>query len=113
MIRSRQIRPPIYSLKQSKLRRRRVLRYAILYFSMFVLFIILMVGPVIAKKLIDIPKIDIMELQQPSDWNNNDTTNSQTGTALGSGARPTARPSATREASRMMARMMMDAYQQM
>ena len=81
---------------------------------MFVLFIILMVGPVIAKKFISIPKINIMELQQPSNWNNNDTSGSQTGTALGSGARATAtaRASATR-GSKMMARMMMDAYQAM
>lgn len=88
---SRQIRPPIYSLKQSKLRKRRVVRYAILYFSMFVLFILLIVGPVVAKKFIDIPRIDIMELQQPTNWNNNDTSASDTGTARGSGgARATA-----------------------
>ncbi|KAH9819855.1 Glycosyltransferase family 48 protein [Teratosphaeria destructans] len=84
---SRQIRPPIYSLKQSKLRKRRVVRYAILYFSMFVLFIILVVGPVIASKFISVPKLDIMQLEQPDNWNNNDTLGtSQTGTALGAAA---------------------------
>ncbi|CAJ2508838.1 Uu.00g138640.m01.CDS01 [Anthostomella pinea] len=49
---SRQIRPPIYSMKQSKLRRRRVVRFAILYFSLLVLFIALIVGPVVAGKQI-------------------------------------------------------------
>ncbi|KAI1491749.1 family 48 glycosyltransferase [Biscogniauxia mediterranea] len=49
---SRQIRPPIYSMKQSKLRRRRVIRYAILYFTLLVLFVGLIVGPVIAGKYI-------------------------------------------------------------
>ncbi|KAF2770909.1 1,3-beta-glucan synthase [Teratosphaeria nubilosa] len=84
---SRQIRPPIYSLKQSKLRKRRVVRYAILYFSMFVLFIVLVVGPVIASKFISVPKLDIMQLEQPDNWNNNDTLGtSQTGTALAAAA---------------------------
>lgn len=77
---------------------------------MFVLFILLMVGPVIAKKFIAIPKIDIMELQQPADWNNNDTSASETGTAVNGGAEATA--SSTRDASKLMARMMYDAYQQ-
>jgi len=96
---SRQIRPPIYSLKQSKLRKRRVVRYAILYFSMFVLFLVLIVGPVIVKKFMDIPTINILDLQQPTNWNNNDTSASDTGTAVGSGARATgtgARASSTR-----------------
>ncbi|GJN76561.1 1,3-beta-D-glucan synthase [Purpureocillium lilacinum] len=47
---SRQIRPPIYSQKQSKLRRRRVIRFACLYFAMLALFVGLLVGPVIAGK---------------------------------------------------------------
>jgi len=80
---SRQIRPPIYSLKQSKLRKRRVVRYAILYFLMFFLFLILIIGPVIASKFIATPKLSIFALQQPDNWNNNDTLGtSQTGTAL-------------------------------
>ncbi|OAA73747.1 1,3-beta-glucan synthase component GLS1 [Cordyceps fumosorosea ARSEF 2679] len=50
---SRQIRPPIYSMKQSKLRRRRVIRFAILYFVLFVLFLALVVAPgVIGKKVL-------------------------------------------------------------
>ena len=68
---------------------------------MFVLFIILIIGPVIASKLGINPKVDIMELQQPSNWDNNDTTSSQTGTAIGgSGASATASAGA-----KMMARM--------
>jgi len=64
---SRQIRPPIYSSKQSKIRKRRVLRYSVLYFSMFLLFFILIVGPVIANKFKVLPKIDlqVMDLMQP------------------------------------------------
>ncbi|KAI6779454.1 glucan synthase component-like protein [Emericellopsis cladophorae] len=45
---SRQIRPPIYSMKQSKLRRRRVIRFAIMYYAMLVLFLALVVGPAVA-----------------------------------------------------------------
>ncbi|KKA27206.1 hypothetical protein TD95_002108 [Thielaviopsis punctulata] len=44
---SRQIRPPIYSLKQSKLRRRRVTRYATLYFTLLIVILIVIVGPAI------------------------------------------------------------------
>ncbi|KAK5172890.1 1,3-beta-D-glucan synthase [Saxophila tyrrhenica] len=91
---SRQIRPPIYSLKQSKLRKRRVVRYAILYFSMFFLFIILIVGPGVAGKyggdLTDtlwgtLGGESIMYLMQPSGLNHNDTTNKATGTAQAGG----------------------------
>src|SRR5690606_12607141 len=44
---SKQIRPPIYSAKQTKLRKRRVIRFSVLYFAMFFVFLILIVGPVI------------------------------------------------------------------
>lgn len=97
---SRQIRPPIYSLKQSKLRKRRVVRYAILYFSMFVLFFILIIGPVIANKFGVFKDFGTstfkgleggsFALLQPTNWYNNDTRNhTVTGYALtgkGSGA---------------------------
>lgn len=76
---------------------------------MFVLFLVLVVGPVIVKKFMDIPKIDVMNLQQPNDWNNNDTSASETGTAVNGGAEATA----SSDASRLMARMMQHAYQQM
>lgn len=39
-------------MKQSKLRRKRVFRYAILYFVMLVVFVGLIVGPVVAGKKI-------------------------------------------------------------
>lgn len=35
-------------MKQSKLRRRRVWRYAVLYFVMLVIFLVLLVGPILA-----------------------------------------------------------------
>ncbi|EME40368.1 glycosyltransferase family 48 protein [Dothistroma septosporum NZE10] len=101
---SRQIRPPIYSLKQSKLRKRRVVRYAILYFSMFVLFIVLIVGPIVASKFVSF-KLNVMELQQPSDWNNNDTSGSDTGTAVGGAA-----ATATASAGAKLVRKMMFTY---
>jgi len=79
---SRQIRPPIYSLKQSKLRRRRVIRFAILYFFMLVVFLILIVGPVIVRNYIhSLPSIPL-NLMQPTGQNNNDTSNKATGNGL-------------------------------
>lgn len=82
---SRQIRPPIYSLKQSKLRRRRVIRYAILYFTMFILFIVLIVGPIMASKYAKgLGKIlpSSLDLMQPTGLHNNDTSDKVTGTAI-------------------------------
>jgi len=81
---SRQIRPPIYSMKQSKLRKRRVWRYAVLYFVMLVVFLALIVGPIVASpqitsgtKSLNVP----MYLLQPVGLKNNDTQNdTQTGT---------------------------------
>lgn len=79
---SRQIRPPIYSLKQSKLRKRRVIRYAILYFVLLVVFLALIVGPIVAGKQIKL-KIDLpMELLQPTGYSNNDTSASVTGRCI-------------------------------
>ncbi|KAI5854481.1 glycosyltransferase family 48 protein [Durotheca rogersii] len=84
---SRQIRPPIYSMKQSKLRRRRVIRYAVLYFVLLVVFLGLIVGPAVAGKHID-PNISKsisaqlpFPLAQPANQDHNDTRNrTQTGT---------------------------------
>src|SRR5271170_8269029 len=45
---SRQIRPPIFSMKQNRLRKRIVRRYATLYFVIFVIFVALIVGPLVA-----------------------------------------------------------------
>ena len=80
IIHSRQIRPPIYSLKQSKLRRRRVWRYAILYFIMFFIFLALAIGPVVTSSKINgflatIHSPILTDLLQPTGQNNNDTRN--------------------------------------
>jgi 1,3-beta-glucan synthase len=81
---SRQIRPPIYSTKQSKLRRKRVFRYATLYFVMLVVFVALIVGPIVAGKQIPKSAFDSLSkyyLVQPTGLNNDDTVgSSQTGT---------------------------------
>jgi 1,3-beta-glucan synthase len=81
---SRQIRPPIYSMKQSKLRKRRVWRYAVLYFAMLVLFLALVVGPIVASSQITNATASLnvpMQLLQPVGLKNNDTRNeTQTGT---------------------------------
>ena len=73
---SRQIRPPIYSLKQSRLRKRRVIRYAMLYFIMLIVFVALIVGPVVARKYITLNFTLPLELMQPTGQTNNDTHNS-------------------------------------
>ncbi|KAL8862576.1 MAG: hypothetical protein Q9178_001074 [Gyalolechia marmorata] len=87
---SRQIRPPIYSIKQSKLRKRRVIRFATLYFIMLILFVALIVGPVVVAKLkISLPDIP-MQLLQPTGLNNNDTLASPTGRQLLDGGKITA-----------------------
>ncbi|KAI1646897.1 glycosyltransferase family 48 protein [Daldinia loculata] len=83
---SRQIRPPIYSMKQSKLRRRRVIRYAILYFTLLVVFVGLIVGPAVAGKQIGSTLNDTLNtigipIAQPAGQDHNDTRNhTQTGT---------------------------------
>lgn len=79
---SRQIRPPIYSLKQTKLRRRRVIRYAILYFVLLVVFIALIVGPVVAGKFLKFNMKIPMELLQPTGLNRNDTSAKVTGSCF-------------------------------
>lgn len=83
---SRQIRPPIYSIKQSRLRKRRVIRYATLYFVLLIAFILLFCGPVIVAKFVDLNSMGLsipFELMQPTGQNNNDTWSSVTGSALG------------------------------
>jgi 1,3-beta-glucan synthase len=50
---------------------------------MLVVFLCLIVGPVVARKFVNIPKGIPMDLLQPTGQNNNDTLgHSQTGTAL-------------------------------
>lgn len=94
---SRQIRPPIYSLKQTKLRKRRVVRYSILYFSLFVLFMVLLIAPAVIGNLGLLQDTfesmygeSFMYLMQPNNWNNNDTTSSKTGSGLPNQAAQTA-----------------------
>ncbi|KAI9868461.1 MAG: 1,3-beta-D-glucan synthase [Trichoglossum hirsutum] len=83
---SRQIRPPIYSLKQSKLRKRRVIRFAILYFIMLAVFVALIAGPIVASRyLTSLPSVPL-GLLQPTGQNNNDTGGPPTGTAAGATA---------------------------
>lgn len=66
---SRQIRPPIYSAKQSKLRKKRVIRFAVVYFLMLILFAALIVGPVVVGNnfLKELPFKVPMDLLQPPD----------------------------------------------
>ncbi|KAI9804145.1 MAG: hypothetical protein M1825_001547 [Sarcosagium campestre] len=94
---SRQIRPPIYSLKQSKLRKRRVIRFAILYFIMLFVFVALLAGPVIAGPKIGNIGGNPMDLVQPNKASNNDTSSAHTGTAANSGAAATATDSGDSE----------------
>ncbi|KAL2751950.1 glycosyltransferase family 48 protein [Sodiomyces alcalophilus JCM 7366] len=85
---SRQIRPPIYSMKQSKLRRKRVFRYATLYFLLFIVFVGLIAGPVIVGNqgllpddLGDTLTIGNMYLMQPTGLDNDNTQGeTETGT---------------------------------
>ncbi|AEO68099.1 glycosyltransferase family 48 protein [Thermothielavioides terrestris NRRL 8126] len=92
---SRQIRPPIYSMKQTKLRRRRVIRYSILYFVMLVVFVALIIGPALAGKYVPNSAYsffsgNLAALVQPIDKSNNDTRGTlQTGTAVGASSAPT------------------------
>ncbi|KAI4245715.1 MAG: hypothetical protein L6R40_002243 [Gallowayella cf. fulva] len=83
---SRQIRPPIYSIKQSKLRKRRVIRFATLYFVMLIIFVALLAGPLVVARLkISLPDIP-MNLLQPTGLDKNDTLSSPTGNQLKGGS---------------------------
>jgi 1,3-beta-glucan synthase len=101
---SRQIRAPIYSLKQSRLRKRRVIRYSILYFALLVLFIVLVVAPIVAGKYLTFANIPV-NLAQPTGLNRNDTLSKETGTAVATdgGAAATA-AATTAGAKRMLVR---------
>lgn len=89
-------------MKQSKLRRRRVIRFAILYYVMLVVFLALIVGPAVAGKNIptDMIKDQLkglpFELFQPN-GQNRDNTNSTMLTGTG---HPTYVHSTTEEDSR-------------
>lgn len=63
-------------MKQSKLRRKRVFRYAILYFVMLIVFVALIVGPIVAGKQIPASVTDSLsstDLVQPTGQDNDDT----------------------------------------
>ena len=84
-------------MKQSKLRKRRVWRYAVLYFTMFIVFLALILGPIFTKTQILNGTSSIITdgsktywLMQPINQNNNNTRNrTETGTGLVSGAATT------------------------
>ncbi|ODV58564.1 1,3-beta-glucan synthase [Ascoidea rubescens DSM 1968] len=75
---SKQIRPPIYSLKQAKLRKRIVRRYSLLYFLILAVFAILIVAPSVASTKVsdnfgqDLSG-ELKALIQPRKQENNDT----------------------------------------
>ncbi|CDK25604.1 unnamed protein product [Kuraishia capsulata CBS 1993] len=76
---SRLIRPPIYSIKQAKLRKRMVRKYCSLYFLILIIFAALIIGPAVAASHVDINNdLDSLPdfadgLFQPRHQNNNDT----------------------------------------
>ena len=77
-------------MKQSKLRKRRVWRFAVLYFAMLILFLALIIGPIVAGKfLTNIAKSIPMDLYQPSGQDNNDTGGPATGTRSAAAAAAT------------------------
>ncbi|KAJ5814729.1 1-3-beta-glucan synthase component FKS1 [Penicillium riverlandense] len=111
---SRQIRPPIYSLKQSKLRKRRVIRFAILYFVMLFVFLVVIVAPLVLGRMPTVSNGFLqtlrkavgmeapgfmsgtrMGLLQPLDAAKNDTGHWYTGSGLPPGFHSTHLPSPT------------------
>jgi 1,3-beta-glucan synthase len=86
-------------MKQSKLRKRRVWRYAVLYFVMLVVFLALIIGPIVASPIITSSTKSLsvpMQLLQPVGLKNNDTLNdTQTGTGAPGRAASTATSGAT------------------
>ncbi|KAJ1795589.1 1,3-beta-D-glucan synthase [Coemansia sp. RSA 2598] len=52
---SRQIRPPIYSLKQRKQRRRSAILYGILFIVFFVVFLAIIIAPQVLKPDVSLP----------------------------------------------------------
>lgn len=51
---SRQLRPPIFSLRLKKQRRSIIIRYGVLFVFAFAVFVGLIVGPIIAADSIDL-----------------------------------------------------------
>lgn len=63
-----------------------MIRFAILYFALFILFLVLIIGPVIIRQFISINLSIPLDLLQPTGQNNNDTSASATGSSLIGGA---------------------------
>ncbi|CAI8508963.1 unnamed protein product [Hanseniaspora opuntiae] len=75
---SRQIRAPIYSLKQSRLRKRMVKKYSVLYAFVLILFVIVIAAPAVASSHVSDTIGSSLtgtfkNLVQPRHQNNNDT----------------------------------------
>ncbi|QLG70908.1 hypothetical protein HG535_0A08540 [Zygotorulaspora mrakii] len=75
---SRQIRPPIYSLKQTRLRKRMVKKYSALYFIILLVFAACIVGPAVASSRVPSNIGSTLtgtfrNLVQPRNRSNNDT----------------------------------------
>ncbi|KAH6876541.1 1,3-beta-glucan synthase component-domain-containing protein [Thelonectria olida] len=86
---SRHVRAPVYSTKQSKLRQRRVIRWAIIYFIMLVIFLGLIIAPAVVGKYIPSSVMSLFEdlagfhLLQPNGQDSNNTNGTQqTGTGM-------------------------------
>lgn len=77
-------------MKQSKLRRKRVFRYALLYFTLLIIFLVLFIAPSLAGKYVGTALSDPLNsifsgLVQPTGQDNNDTIgHTDTGTAAAS-----------------------------
>lgn len=73
-------------MKQSKLRRKRVFRYAILYFTLFIVFMALMIGPAVVGDKIPLGGLTStlssqdLALLQPDLENDNTRNETETGT---------------------------------
>lgn len=73
-------------MKQSKLRRRRVIRYAILYFVLLIVFVALIAGPIVAGKFLDLKSfgkqipMQLMQPDQNATERNNTLKDKKTGT---------------------------------
>jgi 1,3-beta-glucan synthase len=87
-----------------------VIRYAILYFVILIVFIALIAGPIVAGRFLKLNMDIPMDLLQPVGLNNNDTKATPTGTCVlgkcpGPGA-GTDDPVETADAARRFARFM-------
>lgn len=79
-----------------------MIRYAILYFVMLIIFVALIVGPIVASKfLTSMPSIP-MQLLQPTGLNHNDTSDTQTGTGAVGGAAGTAAATSAAATAKLM-----------